>query len=229
MAEKYPTCASCHVELSGRACIGAGGKGPENCPTLTERDAVKRASKVLDENPKLLEFAYQASAQEAEGYGDRDKGYALARPIKPRIVETIEFCKRMDYARIGLVFCAGLLREAAVVQEIFETNGFEVVSAVCKSGRVNKETIGIGRDRQIDPGKFESMCNPVLQAMLLNEHQTEFNVVMGLCVGHDSLFMKHAEAMCTVLAVKDRLLGHNPLAPIYQYDSYYRYLKAPLE
>ena len=40
---------------------------------------------------------------------------------------------------------------------------------------------------------------------------------MGLCVGHDSLFLKYAEAPCTVLAVKDRLLGHNPLAAIY-YD-----------
>ena len=32
-------------------------------------------------------------------------------------------------------------------------------------------------------------------------------------------------APCTVLAVKDRLLGHNPLAAIYTIDSYYRSLK----
>jgi len=53
-------------------------------------------------------------------------------------------------------------------------------------------------------------------------------VLLGLCVGHDSLFFKHATAMGTVLAVKDRLLGHNPLAAIFQYESYYRYLKKPL-
>jgi len=69
------------------------------------------------------------------------------------------------------------------------------------------------------------MCNPVLQAFVLNEEKCEFNVLMGICVGHDSLVFKYAEAPCTVLAVKDRLLGHNPLAAIYNIDSYYRSLK----
>jgi uncharacterized metal-binding protein len=69
------------------------------------------------------------------------------------------------------------------------------------------------------------MCNPVAQAYVLNEAKTDFNVVMGLCVGHDSLFLKHSDALCTVLAAKDRLLGHNPLAAIYTVDTYYRALK----
>jgi len=51
-----------------------------------------------------------------------------------------------------------------------------------------------------------------------NDEQTEFNIVMGLCVGHDSLFLKYSNAPCTVLAAKDRLLGHNPLAAIYTVD-----------
>jgi len=69
------------------------------------------------------------------------------------------------------------------------------------------------------------MCNPIAQAFVLNDEKTEFNIVMGLCVGHDSLFLKYSDAPCTVLAVKDRLLGHNPLAAIYTVDSYYRSLK----
>jgi uncharacterized metal-binding protein len=40
--------------------------------------------------------------------------------------------------------------------------------------------------------------------------------------------LKYLEAPATVFAVKDRLLAHNPLAAIYMYDSYYRYLKKPL-
>jgi uncharacterized metal-binding protein len=44
-------------------------------------------------------------------------------------------------------------------------------------------------------------------------------------VAHDSLFFKHAEAPTTVLAVKDRVTGHNPLAAIYLSDSYYRKIK----
>ena len=46
--------------------------------------------------------------------------------------------------------------------------------------------------------------NPIYQAEKLNEHDTDFNVVIGLCVGHDSLFINHSKAPCTVLSVKDR-------------------------
>jgi uncharacterized metal-binding protein len=69
------------------------------------------------------------------------------------------------------------------------------------------------------------MCNPALQALILNDAETDFNILLGLCVGHDSIFLKEAEAPCTVLAVKDRVLGHNPLAAVYNIDSYYRSLK----
>ncbi len=61
--------------------------------------------------------------------------------------------------------------------------------------------------------------------MILNEAKTDFNILLGQCVGHDSLFIKYGEAPCTVLVVKDRLLGHNPLAAVYCAESYYRGLK----
>ena len=48
----------------------------------------------------------------------------------------------------------------------------------------------------------ESMCNPIGQAEILNVEKTEFNIVLGLCVGHDSMFLKNSDAMCTILAVK---------------------------
>jgi hypothetical protein len=53
-------------------------------------------------------------------------------------------------------------------------------------------------------GSYESMCNPILQAMIANHHQSQFNVLLGLCVGHDSLYFRYAEAPSTLLAVKDR-------------------------
>ena len=68
------------------------------------------------------------------------------------------------------------------------------------------------------------MCNPIGQALLLNEQKTDFNVIMGLCVGHDTLVMKYLEAPITTLAVKDRVTGHNPLAAIYLSESYYKKL-----
>jgi len=38
------------------------------------------------------------------------------------------------------------------------------------------------------------MYNPIAQAKILNAIQTEFNVLMGLCVAHNSFFMRCAEA-----------------------------------
>ena len=66
------------------------------------------------------------------------------------------------------------------------------------------------------------MCNPVAQAKALERAGTEFNIVLGLCVGHDSLFFKYAHTMTTVLAVKDRVTGHNPLAAVYNSEGYFK-------
>ena len=67
---------------------------------------------------------------------------------------------------------------------------------------------------------FEATCNPVGQALLLEEEGTDLNVILGLCLGHDVLFTKHSKAPVTTLAVKDRVLAHNPLGVIY--SGYYR-------
>ena len=69
------------------------------------------------------------------------------------------------------------------------------------------------------------MCNPIAQARLLNDAKTDFNIMLGLCIGHDSLFLKHVEGLTTVFAVKDRVTGHNPMVALYTSESYYRRLK----
>jgi len=69
------------------------------------------------------------------------------------------------------------------------------------------------------------MCSPITQADILNAANTEFNIVFGLCVGHDSLFMRYSDALSTVLIAKDRVTGHNPLAAINLHKSYYQKLK----
>jgi uncharacterized metal-binding protein len=68
------------------------------------------------------------------------------------------------------------------------------------------------------------MCNPITQAEILNTEKTEFNIMVGLCVGHDSLFLQHVKAPTTVLIVKDRVFGHNPAAALYLSGSYYKKL-----
>jgi uncharacterized metal-binding protein len=226
-AAPLPTCAVCPVAVPDRFCRQEKGKAPANCPSTRSLEVVRETLEIL-KDPAVLEFARQASIQEAEAYGDRDRGYAHIRPIKPRIQETVEFARRMKFRRICLIFCIGMRREAEIIHEIFTANGFEAISVMCKAGGISKEEIGLLRGQQIDPSSFEAMCNPILQALAANHHGSELNVLFGLCVGHDALFLKYAEAYSTVLASKDRLLAHNPLAAIYQYESYYRYLKNPL-
>ncbi|TFG62362.1 MAG: DUF1847 domain-containing protein, partial [Nitrospirales bacterium] len=104
---------------------------------------------------------------------------------------------------------------------------FEVVSICCKAGKSSKEIIGITDDEKIFKGTDESMCNPIFQAKTLNSEAVDFNILLGLCVGHDTLFFQYSDIPTTVLAVKDRVTGHNPLAPIYTSESYYKKIQFP--
>lgn len=225
MAEtKVPRCARCPIPRSERICEVPGGKAPAFCPTRSF-EALK--DEVLRDylSPELHNFALMASIQEAECYANRGSPDYVLQPTKTRVQETVEFAHRIGAKRIGIAFCLGLQREAGLLSEVLELHGFEVVSVCCKVGGVPKEAIGIKDEQKIRVGTYETMCNPLLQAEVLNRSGTELNVLLGLCVGHDALFLKRAEAFCTVLAAKDRVLGHNPLAALYTLHSYYRKLR----
>ena len=196
-------------------------QGPSNCPTKTKREVIKQAMTQYDD-PEVKEFARQASIQEFECYISLPSGMT---PINPRVEEVASFAKKMGYKKLGIAFCAGLMEEARTLTTILENRGFDVVSVCCKAGAIPKETLGITEEEKIKgPGSFESMCSPITQAEILNTEGTEFNIVVGLCVGHDSLFFKYARAPVTVLIAKDRVFGHNPAAGLYLSGSYYRKL-----
>jgi len=213
-------CAKCPVDKYGRACDNPEGRGPGGCPTRRGQGSVDAALAILG-NPETLEFARAASVQEGEGYAREDAGL---RTVKTRFEEICEFAGKMGFTHLGLAFCSGLIREAEILERMLEGRGFRVSSVVCKVGCVPKERIGIEDGQKIRPGGFEAMCNPLAQAEFLNRAGTELNLVMGLCVGHDSLFLKHARAYNTIFAVKDRVLGHNPMTALYLSGSYYKRL-----
>ena len=218
-----PCCADCTIEQ--KICGSEDGQGPVYCPTLNMDDIVT-ASLIEYEKPDIHDFAVNATLQEGEGYTNKQTDNPHVRyPIKPRMQETIEFAHKMGYQRLGLAFCGGLRHEAKIVSDILKEQGFTVTSVVCKTGRIPKEFLKINEDQKVRPGKFESMCNPITQAMVLNAADTEFNILFGLCVGHDSLIMRYSDAFCTTLVVKDRVTGHNPLAAIQLHRSYYMKLK----
>ncbi len=223
-----PSCATCPHEAPGKICYTPEGSSHKGCPTVTRKDVLERANREF-EKADIAQFARQASIQEAECYANRDERPYVMQPTKTRIQEICEFAKRMNYTKLGLVFCIGLSAEAAAVDSIFRAHGFDVVSVCCKAGRTSKDTLGLEDKDKIFWGTDEAMCNPIFQAYALNAEKTDFNVLLGLCVGHDSLFFKHADAYTTVLAVKDRVTGHNPLAAVYLKNSYYRKVTVPKE
>lgn len=219
-------CASCKLEVTKKICMAKEGIGSKGCPTLTQEKILDRANREY-ERPGIKEFARQASIQEGECYANRHQRPYVMQPTKTRMEEMIEFLRKMKCRKLGLAFCIGLAKEASVVQEILRMHGFEVISILCKAGRTSKERVGIKDEEKIFRGTDESMCNPIFQAKLFNEEKTDFNILLGLCVGHDSLFFKYAKAPTTVLAVKDRVTGHNPLVPIYLSTSFYQKLRHP--
>ena len=204
-------CAICRVQT----CRHEPGSGPYPgfCPMAQDAESLAKA-RVAYDKPEIQELAQAAARTEAAGYCE-----------EPRVEETMNFARRLGVRHLGIASCIGLIREARLLQEIFEANGFEASSVCCKVGSIPKEEIGLADEEKIRPGGFESLCNPIGQAKLLNEAGTGLNVVVGLCVGHDSLFFQHSEAPVTVLVAKDRVTGHNPVAALYTSHSYYRRLR----
>ena len=128
-----------------------------------------------------------------------------------RLEELIEFSRRMGYRRLGVAFCVGLSDEAKVLAAILGRR-FTVFSVCCKACGLDKRELKLA---QVRKDRREAMCNPVGQALLLASEDTELNVAVGLCMGHDVLFAKHSRAPVTTLVVKDRVLAHNPLGAVY--------------
>ncbi len=192
--EKALHCVSCQH----RDCVNGG-----DCVADADRQ------RKLYEVENIARLHRAASAIEARHYCR-----------EPRIREVILFARELNVNRLGLAFCVGLSEEAEVVADILGRE-FEVLSVCCKVCGIDKESLGL---EQIDPRKpRETMCNPVGQAVLLNEAGTQLNVLVGLCVGHDALFTMTSRAPVTTLICKDRTLAHNPAGAIYS-----RYLRRRL-
>ncbi|MBW1712388.1 MAG: DUF1847 domain-containing protein [Deltaproteobacteria bacterium] len=222
--KKSSTCAKCSVKE--RICSVEGGTGPEFCPTINHKKIIEQTLAEY-RKPEVAEFARMASIQEGECYSNRHIQPYVSHPVKPRVQEICEFARKMGYSKLGIAFCTGLKAEARSLTNILEAQGFEVVSVVCKVGATPKEILGVAEEQKIRIGQFESMCSPIIQAAILNEEKTDFNVLVGLCVGHDSLFLKYSQALCTVLVAKDRVLAHNPAGALYTSGSYYARLTRP--
>ena len=175
---------------------------PENCPVKIRPEILAESHKILDESEN------QAMARDvARTWKDYGK--------LTRVEETVMYARLRGFKKLGIAFCVGLSEEAEKLTNLFFNEGFEVAAVCCMCGALCSDDVDLPEPDKVVPGHRQPMCNPIGQAAILDDEGCELHVLLGLCVGDDTLFIKHAKAPVTVLAVKDRVLAHNPLGALY--------------
>ena len=199
-----PSCVDCAVAACRR---NQEDRYPEFCLTKNMDPEILAEVQALYQEPENNRITRMSAKVEAEHYCQMT-----------RVEEIAQFAKEMGYEKLGIATCVGLLSEARIAAKVFRAKGLQVYGVACKCGAQRKSSVGIdSKCEAIGP----NMGNPILQARLLAEAGTELNVVVGLCVGHDSLFYKYSQAPVTTLITKDRVTGHNPAAALYLSGGYY--------
>lgn len=200
MEKMGPQCAQCTVLRCGAA--EKKGAIPPSCPTVAYADLIGEIKEKyrLPENKAVLE-------------GWQGMMGRVMDPEKPwqklswtRVDEVMEYARVRGMKKMGIATCYALLPESKLLSAILEANGFEVVSVSCLCGEIHPQHMGM---------QGNVFCNPIMQAEVLNREKTDLNLMVGLCVGHDILFLRSCKGETTPLIVKDRALGHNPVAALY--------------
>lgn len=204
---KNLSCSDCGIVN----CYRREKNFPEFCLTTNTDNEMIEEAKALYLNDEFVSKLSHAAAEIEGTYFGKIT----------RVEEIVLFAKRIGAKKIGIATCVGLMNEAKIFAKILKAKGLESYCVICKVSSIDKTEIGIDEKLKIIKGCHESMCNPVLQAKLLNKEKTDLNVIVGLCVGHDSIFIKYSEAPVTTLITKDRVLGHNPAAALYTSGFYY--------
>jgi uncharacterized metal-binding protein len=119
-----------------------------------------------------------------------------------RLREVGEFARLMEYKRVGLAHCPDMAREAEQVGTFLREFGLEPTLPPSSAAR-----------------------DPLGQAEFFSNQATDLNVLAGMCVGHESVFLHATEAPAVSLIARDTRLRHNPVAGLYTSRSY---LKAEL-
>jgi len=226
MSDESAKCSKCGVF----ACIeNKQFNAPKFCPMNTREEVLNAALKQYfdPDDQKMMSAA----------------ACTVIKGIKnswTRIEDVINFAREMEYKKLGIATCIALISESRILTEMLEIKEFEVKSVCCKSGSNFEGDIGLQdinlkldfestNNLNVNSGgqKDIPLCNPIGQAFLLNNEKTDLNILLGLCTGHDALFIKHSEAPVTPLIVKDRLTLHNPAAVLYGSNHFFSRLMSP--
>lgn len=120
---------------------------------------------------------------------------------KSRLQELIDFAKISGFKKLGIANCKGVQEYADKLVKKLEAEGFEVIALNCKESGLD--------GCEICEDMSGPCCDPISQAKYLNEQNTDFNINVGLCLGHGLLFQKYSKAAVTTFLVKSFAHNHN--------------------
>jgi uncharacterized metal-binding protein len=194
MPERAKT-IQCH-QCKENECLARYPKGiPEYCQAQKFLDLVEESKRRYLE-PDDSRFHLAAAKVLKRG------GYDWSR-----VQQCIEFARELGARKVGLAVCVGLIREGREFARFLDRAGFEVISVACMVGGLSPQETGIP-DEWVN--QLGISCNPIAQAGIMNREGTELNFIYGLCVGHDTIFIKHSKAPVTYVVAKDMVTGNNP-------------------
>lgn len=122
---------------------------------------------------------------------------------KSRFRELVDYAQLSGFKKLGIANCYNVRDYADKLAEMLRNEGFEVVSLHCRASGLDGSMIC---DEMSGP-----CCDPLSQADYLNEQKTDFNVMVGLCLGHELIFQKHTAKPYTTFLVKDFATQHRTI------------------
>ena len=206
------TCMECEVYKCRYP--GVGKPWPKKCPRKNYSHLLKKTTERNQRDPHVKNVNLACDEAIYRGYNPGESVYTW-----PRVRELIEYARVLGYKKIGIAGCMGLIDESKTLGNILTSAGFQVSLVNCMAGSTTRAKFLL-KERKEATSSF--VCSPLFQAEVLNKEKTDLNVMVGLCLGHDILFIKNSKADVTPLIVKDRLTGHNPVVALYASKTYFK-------
>jgi uncharacterized metal-binding protein len=183
---------------------------------------------------KCLDKKCKSIAKDCNGNKDEALKYYSSYPIKniymnsdklvangkagtlSRLEEILEYTKLQNYSKVAIAYCLSIEDLAKETSDYFINNGINVISVRC--------TVNGITEKQIDDKLKDTVnCNPVGQAMAINNSDADFAIDMGLCLGHDVIYRQFIKKPNTTFIVKDRVYKHNPAQALPSYNQKGKY------
>jgi uncharacterized metal-binding protein len=134
-----------------------------------------------------------------------------------RLAEVVYFALELGCQKVGLAFCEDLREPAAILTGVLR-RFFTVFPVGCRVGSATlSERLGQQTTHSSKESMERDLCDPLGVAEVLNQHRTDLNILVGFCVGTDSVFTQRSDAPVTTIFVKDKSLANNPIGAVYSH------------